>query len=179
MACSVYGAQYLLEALYNAGEADYALDLMTATHDRSWYNMIKIGATITLEAWDMKYKSNADWNHAWGAAPANIISRCIWGIQPKTPGFGVVEIRPQMGRLKNSSITVPTIRGQIKGEFKKLSGRLSEYMIELPANTIGEFSLKLASEDVVTLNNETVNTSFGSVRLNPGMNKITIQVNSF
>ncbi|WP_347838244.1 sulfatase-like hydrolase/transferase [uncultured Draconibacterium sp.] len=179
MACSVYGAQYLMEALYKAGEADYALDLMTATHDRSWYNMIKIGATITLEAWDMKYKSNADWNHAWGAAPANIIPRGIWGIQPKTPGFKVVEIQPQMGQLKNSSITVPTIRGQIKGEFKKVSSRLSEYIIELPANMIGEFTLKLAPEDVVTLNGETVNPAFGSIRLSPGINNITIQVNSF
>ena len=179
MACSVYGAQYLMEALYKAGEADYALDLMTATHDRSWYNMIKIGATITLEAWDMKYKSNADWNHAWGAAPANIIPRGMWGIQPKTPGFGMVEIKPQMGKLKNSSITVPTIRGQIEGEFKKHSGRLSEYMIELPANMTGEFTLKLVPEDVVTHNGETVNTSFGSVRLSPGVNKITVQVNSF
>ena len=30
MACSVYGSQYLLEALYHAGEADYALQLMTS-----------------------------------------------------------------------------------------------------------------------------------------------------
>jgi len=27
MACSVYGAQYLLEALYNAGEGAYALEM--------------------------------------------------------------------------------------------------------------------------------------------------------
>jgi hypothetical protein len=46
MGCSVYGAQFLMEAIYNAGAADYALELMTATHDRSWYNMIKIGSTI-------------------------------------------------------------------------------------------------------------------------------------
>ncbi len=43
MACSVYGAQYLLEAMYLAGKADYALELMTATHDRSWWNMIASG----------------------------------------------------------------------------------------------------------------------------------------
>lgn len=179
MACSVYGAQYLMEALYKAGEADYALDLMTATHDRSWYNMIKVGATITLEAWDMKYKSNADWNHAWGAAPANIIPRGMWGIQPKTAGFGVVEIKPQMGKLKNSSIKVPTIKGEIKADYNKMNARMSKYSIELPANMIGEFSVKLSSEDVVTLNGKTVNPVFGSIRLNPGVNNIAIQVNSF
>ncbi len=179
MACSVYGSQYLMEALYKAGEADYALELMTATHDRSWYNMIKIGATITLEAWDMKYKSNGDWNHAWGAVPANAVPRGMWGIQPVTPGFGVVEINPQMGNLKNSTIVVPTIRGQIKGEFEKINNLLTNYSIELPANMLGEFSVNLSSEDVVTLNGETINTSFGSVRLNPGVNKIQVKINSF
>jgi alpha-L-rhamnosidase len=179
MACSVYGAQYLMEALYKAGEDKYALDLMTATHDRSWYNMIKIGATISLEAWDMKYKSNGDWNHAWGAAPANIIPRGMWGIQPKTPGFGVAEIKPQMGTLKNSVIVVPTIKGQIKAEFNKVNKRSTRYQIELPANMVGEFSVNLSSEDVVNLNGKIINPEFGTIRLNPGVNNISIQVNSF
>ena len=43
MACSVYGAQYLLEGLYNAGEEDYAFSLLTSVNDRSWWNMIKTG----------------------------------------------------------------------------------------------------------------------------------------
>ena len=42
MACSVYGSQYLLEALYKAGEADYALQLMTSDSKRSWLNMIRV-----------------------------------------------------------------------------------------------------------------------------------------
>ena len=88
MACSVYGAQYLLEGLYKYGENDYAFSLLTATNDRSWWNMIRTGSTITMEAWDMKYKPNSDWNHAWGAAPANIIPGYMWGIAPATPGFG-------------------------------------------------------------------------------------------
>ncbi|NQU55432.1 MAG: family 78 glycoside hydrolase catalytic domain [Bacteroidetes bacterium] len=179
MGCSVYGSQFLMEALYNAGAADYALELMTATNDRSWYNMIKVGSTISMEAWDMKYKPNSDWNHAWGAAPANIIPRGLWGIQPKTPGFGVASIKPQMGNLKNSSIVMPTIKGQIKGEYKRVSNRLTQYSIVLPANVVGEFSAGFSAEDVVTLNGELVNLSFDSIRLNPGMNKIEIRINSF
>ncbi|WP_372772724.1 family 78 glycoside hydrolase catalytic domain [Mangrovibacterium sp.] len=179
MACSVYGSQYLMEALYNAGEADYALDLMTATHDRSWYNMIKIGATMTLEAWDMKYKSNGDWNHAWGAVPANIIPRGMWGIKPNKPGFDIVEIRPQMGSLKSNSIVVPTIKGQIRAEFRKINNRSASYTIELPANMGGKFHLNLSSEDVVTLNGETVNTAMGFIMLKPGANRIGLTVNTF
>ena len=74
MACSVYGSQFLMDALYEANDAEYALHMLTKTDDRSWYNMIRVGSTISLEAWDNKYKPNQDWNHAWGAAPANILS---------------------------------------------------------------------------------------------------------
>ncbi len=179
MGCSVYGAQFLMEGLYNAGAADYALELMTATHDRSWYNMIKVGSTIAMEAWDMKYKPNSDWNHAWGAAPANIVPRYMWGIQPKTPGFGVATIKPQLATLKNSSIVVPTIRGQIKADYKKVSNRLSEYKIELPANMYAEFVMDFPEKAVVSVNGEPVSLSFGSVRLNPGVNEIELRINSF
>jgi alpha-L-rhamnosidase len=179
MGPSVYGAQFLMEAVYNGGDADYALELMTATHDRSWYNMIKVGSTIAMEAWDMRYKPNSDWNHAWGAAPANIIPRYLWGIQPEKPGFEVVSIRPQMSSLKQSSIKIPTIRGEIKGEYKRVNNRLTQYKIELPANMVGEFNAGFSTEDVVTVNGKPVNLSFGSIRLEPGLNEIEIRVNSF
>ncbi len=179
MGPSVYGAQFLMEAVYKSGNADYALELMTATHDRSWYNMIKIGSTIALEAWDMRYKPNADWNHAWGAAPANIIPRYLWGIQPEEPGFEVVSINPQMSNLKSSSVKIPTIRGEIKGDYNRVNNRLIQFKIELPANMVGEFNAGFSAEDVVTLNGEPVNLSFGSVRLSPGVNNIEIRINSF
>ncbi|MFW5996409.1 MAG: alpha-L-rhamnosidase C-terminal domain-containing protein, partial [Lentisphaeria bacterium] len=114
MACSVYGAQYLLEACFRLKNPDYALDLMTADHDRSWLNMLRIGSTITLEAWDWRYKNNLDWNHAWGAAPANIIPRFIAGVRPAEPGFGKVLIAPQSGRLNYFASRVPTPYGTVK-----------------------------------------------------------------
>jgi hypothetical protein len=133
MACSVYGSQYLLEGLYRAGEADYAYSLLTATNDRSWWNMIRSGSTITMEAWDLKYKPNSDWNHAWGAAPANIIPGYLWGIVPAEPGFAKAVIRPQLSSLKQSRIKVPTIRGTIIAEYKN-TGKTQEYLITLPGN---------------------------------------------
>ncbi|HBC79091.1 MAG TPA: alpha-L-rhamnosidase [Bacteroidales bacterium] len=140
MACSVYGAQFLLEGLYKAGEQDYALSLMTATHDRSWYNMIRSGSTMTMEAWDIKFKPNSDWNHAWGAAPANIIPAYMWGIKPLMPGYSKAVIRPQLGRLTYSQVSVPTIRGNIIAEFRS-SGKSKEYLIIIPANMECDFIL--------------------------------------
>lgn len=179
MACSVYGSQFLMDGLYNAGEADYALKLLTSTEKRSWYNMIRSGSTITMEAWDNIYKNNQDWNHAWGAVPANAIPRGLWGIQPKTPGFGIVSIKPQLSNLKNSTIKVPTILGEIKGEYQRVNGRLQKYSIELPANMLGDLKLNVSPADVVTLNGKKVNTAFGTIRLEPGLNQIDIKVNSF
>ena len=48
---------------------------------------------------DRKYKPNLDWNHAWGAVPANIIPRFLMGVRPVGPGGEKVLIAPQPGTL--------------------------------------------------------------------------------
>lgn len=179
MAASVYGAQYLMEALYKAGEDEYALEILTSTSDRSWYNMIRVGSTITLEAWDMKYKPNADWNHAWGAVPANIIPRGLWGIQPKEPGYKVAQIKPQMGNLKSSTIKVPTVKGPIKAEYKYVNDRRQTYTIEIPANMVAEFEVNAGPGKVLMLNGKKAATVFNTLRLTPGVHHIELVVNSF
>lgn len=173
MACSVYGAQFLMEGLFKAGEQDYAMSLMTATHDRSWYNMIRTGSTMTMEAWDMKYKPNADWNHAWGAAPANIIPGYIWGIRPATPGFGKVTIRPCLGRLSFSSVVVPTIRGSISADYK-LEGKKREFTVTIPGNMECDFVVDSVNYLTITLNGKKVKKGTGIIKPRAGVNKIII-----
>ena len=133
MACSVYGAQYLLEALYEGNRPDAALELMISKDIRSWYNMLRVGSTITMEAWDNKFKKNQDWNHAWGAAPGNIIPRYLLGVRPLEPGFKKVLIQPQPGSLKHASSTIPTIRGPIQVSFKNEPNAF-ELKVDIPAN---------------------------------------------
>ena len=172
MACSVYGAQYLLDALYNAEEAEYALKLMTSKADRSWYNMIREGSTITMEAWGYKYKKNLDWNHAWGAVPANSIPRGMWGVTPKTPGFSMASINPQLGSLKTSSIIIPTIRGQIKANYVLQEDKTKKYIIEIPANMEAEF--KISHSSSVKVNHEITDIKKGVIFLESGRNSIEI-----
>jgi alpha-L-rhamnosidase len=175
MACSVYGSQYLLEGLYRYNEGQYALDLMRSTSDRSWWNMIRSGSTITMEAWDMKYKPNSDWNHAWGATPANIIPRCLWGIRPDVPGYLVAGIHPQMGNLKFCTIKTPTIHGPIKAEYRWISNKLKTYSIDIPANVTGEFTVVHARDEVVLLNGKNTDLSIPFIKLKSGNNKIEIK----
>jgi hypothetical protein len=140
MACSVYGAQYLLEALYAAGEAEYALSLMTSDSKRSWLNMLRVGATMTTEAWDEYYKPNLTWNHAWGSAPANIVARKIAGIEPATPGFTRIAIRPQLAGLEHGDLKMPTPRGPV-GVAWTTGGDGRSLEITIPANTQAEITL--------------------------------------
>ena len=119
MAGSVYAAQYLLEGMFEEGEDSAALRLITASGDRSWRHMVESGATITWEAWDQKYKPNQDWNHAWGAAPANLLPRFVLGAQPRTPGWGTVVIRPHPGNLLNAEGRIPTPQGELVISWRK------------------------------------------------------------
>ena len=97
--------------------------------------MLELGAGMTMEAWDLKFKPNLDWNHAWGAAPANTIAFNLMGITPVEPAFKQVLIKPRIGNLKNASIALPTPSGIIKENIKQANG---EYNVEisLPTNVL-------------------------------------------
>lgn len=123
MACSVYGAQYLLDALYTLGRPEAALRLMTAEHDRGWLNMLAAGSTVTLEAWDWKYKNNLDWNHAWGAAPANIIPRRLVGVRPLAPGGATCLLAPQPADLPCFTAQIPLRDGAVNVHFEQTAGK--------------------------------------------------------
>ncbi|MDR3269456.1 MAG: alpha-L-rhamnosidase [Tannerella sp.] len=146
MACSVYGAQALLDAVYNGHDAAYGLQLLASTDERSWYNMIRAGSTMSLEAWDDKYKSNQDWNHIWGAAAGNLISRKLMGIEPIEPGFRKIRIKPQPATLRQADIKAPSVRGDILVSFDNLPGEKFTLEIEIPANTTAEVWLPRQSE---------------------------------
>jgi alpha-L-rhamnosidase len=140
MRCSVYAAQYFLDGLLAHGSGERARQLILADGDRSWKHMLESGTTITWEAWEMKYKPNQDWNHAWGAAPANLLPRYVLGVRPALPGWQQALVRPELCGLASAEGTVPTPRGPIAVKWSneatfRLSLTLPEGMsatIDLP-----------------------------------------------
>jgi len=146
MACSVYGSQFLMDAIYDGNNSAYGLELLASTSERSWYNMIRVGSTISLEAWDNKYKPNQDWNHAWGAAPANIIPRKLMGIEPLEPGFRKIRIKPQPASLEQAEIKCPTIRGDVLMSFKNIPQQSFSLNLTIPANTTADVYLPFWSK---------------------------------
>jgi hypothetical protein len=179
MACSISGALVLLEALYAHHDAAYALELLTSTSDRSWYNTIRIGSTLTIEAWDNKYKSDLDWNQSAGSGPANLIPRKLMGIEPIEPGFGKIRIKPQPATLKQAEIKVPSIRGDIHVSFDNQAGERFALEVEIPANTRAEVWLpRLSTNYRLTVDHitqaGTVDGTFVKVEIGSGKHSFVI-----
>lgn len=152
MPCSVYGAQYLLQALFEAGDVDTALGLMTTNGPRGWLNMINLGSTLSTEAWNFQDKPNMDWNHAWGAAPGNLIPRFVLGLRPLTAGFGQILIQPQLGKtLTYAQGVVPTIRGPVGISVSNSPGSF-QLLLDVPGNVTATVKLPtLDATDTVAL----------------------------
>lgn len=131
MDCSVYGAQYLLNACFELGLGDHAVKLMTSDGLRSWRNMLRAGATVTMEAWDNSVKPNQDWNHSWATAPANVVARRLFGIRPLDSGFRRFCVEPDLSVLKNGFYRQPTPVGPIEVTIR--DGKVVS--IQYPAGT--------------------------------------------
>lgn len=165
MACGPYGSQYLMDAVYQAGDADYGLAMLTSKEERSWFNMIRLGSTITTETWNVQYKPNWDWNHAWGTVPANIIQRKLMGVEPLEPGWKSFQIRPQTGSLEYARIKVPTIRGAIEVSCRRTE---SKYVVgfTVPGNTVANLVLPVPEK---TNWQATVNGKEANVEIRDGL----------
>lgn len=137
MSCSVYGSQILLEGLFENGADQHAIGLMGAKTERSWYNMIRYGSTITMEAWDKRYKPNLDLNHAWGGAPANIIVRKLMGVEPISPGAQIIKIHPKIGDLSYAKLKTTFITGEVKVETQQTDNSFS-LNIQIPGGVKGD-----------------------------------------
>jgi hypothetical protein len=96
-----------------------------------------VGTTIALEAWDTRYKPNQDWNHAWGAAPANLIPRWLVGVWPASPGGSTLRIAPQPADLSSFEAKVPSIRGSVTVTFQQTKNK-AKMSVSLPANASAE-----------------------------------------
>ena len=103
--------------------------------------MIRFGTTITSEAWDIKFKRNMTWNHAWGASPVYTITRRIFGIEPLEPAFKKILIKPRPGTLQWAEIKSPTIMGAVHAKFNNEPGERFTLNLVIPANTTAKLML--------------------------------------
>ncbi|MEN8704663.1 MAG: family 78 glycoside hydrolase catalytic domain [Nocardioides marinisabuli] len=136
MACSVYCAAFLVKGLYDGGNGEAALDMLTTgTGVRSWLNMIDLGAGATMEAWDPSLKSNLTYSHPWAASPAFNVPAGLFGIQPESAGYASFRVKPQPGDLEWASIKTPTVRGSVGVAFDHGEQGDLRVVTSVPGNT--------------------------------------------
>ncbi len=152
---SIYGAYFLMEALYGTGFGNYATALLaddgTTAGVHSWAaSLAAKDITLAPEAWYVEEKGNMTFSHPWGSAPASLIARCLFGIRPTSPGFRTFQIRPLIGDLSYTSIRVPTVKGTVRVSLGQNS-EAYEAEVTIPANTVADIYLPVLPGGTETL----------------------------
>ena len=108
---------------FEVGLADVALQGIR----KFWGFMLDQGATTGWESSDLKL--DGGWRkpiisrcHGWGGTACHLLSRYVLGVRPTAPGFGAVQIAPQLGDLEWAEGVVPTPRGDIRIELDAKAG---------------------------------------------------------
>ncbi|MFI6034964.1 family 78 glycoside hydrolase catalytic domain [Streptomyces sp. NPDC051315] len=144
---SVYGSQFLLDALFRLGRSEAALALLTSRATNSWLHMLDdLKATVVTEAWDPALKSNMTFSHAWASAPANAVSRHVLGVRITAAGAREFLIRPRTGGLTRVNGTVPSVRGPVSVSVER-SGTAHSTRVTVPPNSRAVVEVEIGDAD--------------------------------
>lgn len=122
---------YLFRAMEKAGLADRYLDELGP-----WRHMLDLGLTTWAETPD---PTRSD-SHAWSAHPTVNLLTLVAGIEPATPGFGTVRIRPHLGSLSHLHASVPTPKGDVEVAYRR-QGSTLDAEVTLPPGVTGTIAL--------------------------------------
>ena len=131
---SPYMEKYVLEALCQMGQEDYALERMK----KRFGEMVNDPVITTLwEGWGIGEQGygGGTMNHAWSGGGLTILSQYITGISPLEPGFKTFQIRPRMAGITNIETKVPSFSGDIELKIS-VKKREMELQLVVPDNTV-------------------------------------------
>lgn len=142
---TLYFDFYLARAMNQAQAGDLYMELLS-----KWKDLLSLGLSTFPEGVD---RSEC---HAWSASPNYEMLATFAGVQPMSPGFKKVMIRPLMQSLDNVKAIIPHWAGDLLVDFVKKGNKLTGKII-LPK----EISGSLEWNGKVT-------------ELKPGENKISV-----
>ena len=132
LACGVWFAWFALRGLVEAGQVDFAFDLMTRDDPHSWANMLNDGATACMEAWGADQKWNTSFCHGWASAPIPLLVEHFLGVRHAEAGWRTIRLEPQMPRLLSSvSLQLPLPQGRLRVSYSRREG-LEMYTLHVP-----------------------------------------------
>lgn len=173
---SPYMEKYVLEALFQMGYADFALERM---QDR-FAKMVNHPEISTLwEGWGIGKEGfgGGTTNHAWSGGGLTLLSQYVAGISPTSAGYKNFQVKPQPGFLKSVEAVVPSIQGDIKVSMKIEDAYLLQ--VQVPEGTEATIYIPQTYTDIL-LNGDEVNMNqtegYFSVSLTGGTYQFTAQI---
>lgn len=124
-----YFAFYLSRAAEHAGLADRYFEFL-----QTWRDLLAKHFTTWPETPD---PSRSD-THAWSAHPTHDLLSLVAGIEPASPAFSTVIIRPHLGALKSLDAAMAHPNGLIETRYRR-NGAALHADISLPAGISGSF----------------------------------------
>jgi hypothetical protein len=131
-------AHWRMQALARHGRIDAVLRELR----ERWAALPSVLQNNTIaERWEPRPDSTDQWSHC-AVGPLFVLCMDVAGIRPAAPGFAKVEIRPQLGDLKELELVCHTPRGPItfRAEAQEEGHRA---FVTLPADCPGELVLPL------------------------------------
>jgi hypothetical protein len=130
-------AGWRLWALARGGRADVVVKDLR----ERWAVMDSVRLNNTLqEDWVARNDSGQQWSHC-AVVPLYLTFHGLAGLRPLTPGFGHVEVRPQLADLNRLELTAHTVQGPIRFHSRGGLGN-REVNIGLPPGCEGELVLR-------------------------------------
>ena len=153
---SPYMEYYVLEALCKMGEYESARDRIKKRYE----DMMSEDYSTLWEFWDSWRGTK---NHAWSGGPLVIMSRHFAGITPLEAGYEKVGINPQYNLSDSLDCTVPSAKGLITLNYKKVS---DNYIINLSLPQNMKAVLNVPTNAVIHINTEVYYQNGGYVNGN-------------
>ena len=149
---SPYMEKYVLEALFQMGYTDFALERMKERFSK----MVNNPTITTLwEGWGIGKEGygGGTINHAWSGGGLTLMSQYVAGIYPTSAGYETFRIKPQLGFLKKVKAVVPSIKGTIEVAIEKEDD--FRLQVKVPENTKATILLPSKYKQL-TMNDKTV-----------------------
>lgn len=112
---SPYMEKYVMEALFQMGYGEYAL---ARTQLRFSQMVLNKGYSTLFEGWEVGGFGGGSTNHAWSGGALTVLAQYVCGLYPLEPAWKTFKIEPYPALMKDVSIKVPSLAGDVKSAFK-------------------------------------------------------------
>jgi alpha-L-rhamnosidase len=148
----VNGSKYILPMLTEAGYGDVAYRVATNPTAPGWAQwFLQCGATTMWEGWEnVTCTSDRSHDHAFMGTVDDWLFEDVAGIQPTSPGFTTVQIKPYpVGDLTFASGYETSPLGRVSSSWRR-SGRTFRLVVQIPVGARASVFVPAVSAGSVT-----------------------------